>query len=182
MTATRDSRSADKPASRDRRRRLLETWLLAASLLPVRAMHAAESAGATAALPGAARAHEVIRGARTANRPLLLMFSLQGCAYCEALRREQLIHVHRDAERLGVSVLELDVQDSRPLAEPFGASANPVALAARLGVRVAPTLVFLDANTSTEVAPRLVGYASRDFYGAYLDERIAQARKAVGAH
>jgi hypothetical protein len=44
-------------------------------------------------------------------------------------------------------------------------------------VRVAPTVSFLSARG--EVAPPLVGYSSPDFYGAYLDDRIEQARAAL---
>ena len=41
-----------------------------------------------------------------------------------------------------------------------------------------PTVLFL-GPAGQDLAERLVGLASTDFYGAYLDERLAQARKAV---
>ena len=130
------------------------------------------------ALPGADQAARIWRVADAAGEPVVLMFSLAGCPYCEALRREQLIHLHRDERRAGVRVLELDLQDARPLSSPIGASETPSALAARLGIRVAPTVLFLGGER--EIAPRLVGYGSRDFYGAYLEERISTARRALG--
>jgi hypothetical protein len=45
-------------------------------------------------------------------------------------------------------------------------------------VDVAPTVLFF-GRTGREVAPRLVG-ASRDFYGAYLEQRLETARRNLG--
>jgi hypothetical protein len=42
-----------------------------------------------------------------------------------------------------------------------------------MGVRFAPTVAFLGPDG--ELAERLLGYQSADFYGAYLDDRIAEA-------
>lgn len=110
------------------------------------------------------------------RQPLVLFFSLAGCAYCEALRRDQLRHVHARREQLGVRVVELRLDDARPIAgvEP---PRSPRDIASALQVRIAPTVLFLDGGR--EIAERLVGYASPDFYGAYLDDRIAQARAAA---
>ncbi|MEZ5659263.1 MAG: hypothetical protein R3E83_12270 [Burkholderiaceae bacterium] len=41
---------------------------------------------------------------------------------------------------------------------------------------MAPTVLFM--NSAGEQAPRLVGYASDDFYWAYLSERITELRAA----
>ena len=46
--------------------------------------------------------------------------------------------------------------------------------------RLAPTVVFL-APDGTELAERLIGYPSADFYGAYLEQRLEQARARLGA-
>ncbi|MGH8605125.1 MAG: hypothetical protein ACREXR_20760, partial [Gammaproteobacteria bacterium] len=43
-----------------------------------------------------------------------------------------------------------------------------------------PTVLFL-GKQGQELAERLVGVAVPDFYGAYLDERLATARKALVA-
>jgi hypothetical protein len=54
---------------------------------------------------------------------------------------------------------------------------TPAALAASLGIRFAPTVAFFGPRG--ELAQRLVGYQSADFYGAYLEERIATARATL---
>ena len=119
------------------------------------------------------------------GRPVVALFSRQGCGWCEAIRREQLAHLAREAQARGVLVVEFDLADARPFSPPaprersdtWAAEESPAALARRLGIRVAPTVAFLGRDG--ELAERLVGYGSPDFYGAYLDERIAQARRAI---
>ena len=43
---------------------------------------------------------------------------------------------------------------------------------------MAPTVLFFGRG-GTEIAKRMVGGMLADFYGAYLDQRIATARKAL---
>lgn len=130
------------------------------------------------ALPGPSALIDA-RAQVSRGMPTVLMFSLPGCAFCERLRAEQLIHLHRDAARIGVRVVELSMTDRRPIpgTEP---PESPAAMARRLGVRLAPSVLFV--SNEREIAPRLEGYGSPDFYGAYLDERTAQARQAIAEH
>jgi thioredoxin-related protein len=126
------------------------------------------------------------------GRPVVAMFSIDGCPWCEAIRREQLNSLLREQAERGVQVVEFNMGDGTAFDDADGAvagagpaparwreAASPAALARLLGVKIAPTLVFLGPDG--EVAERLVGYGSPDFFSAYLDERIDQARRAVGA-
>jgi hypothetical protein len=130
---------------------------------------------------------------------VVALFSTAGCGWCDALRAAELRHLAREADARGVLVVEFDLADGRPFradasagskdrhaqlrpaVEPATAgwtrAESPAALARRLGIRVAPTVAFLGPQGG--VAEPLVGYGSPDFYGAYLDERIAQAREAL---
>ncbi len=151
--------------------------------------------GATAtALPRPESLARVLDDAVRQGRVVVVLFSLPGCPYCEALRREQLVHLARDAAREGVAVAEFDLTDSRRFPDTpatalreggVGTAAalqagSAADLARALGVTVAPTVVFL--GKQGELADRLVGYASSDFYGAYLEQRIGAARqRAAGA-
>ncbi|MEY3428177.1 MAG: hypothetical protein RIS60_1529, partial [Pseudomonadota bacterium] len=47
-------------------------------------------------------------------------------------------------------------------------------------VSIAPTLLFLGPK-GQEIADRMEGGYLPDFYGSYLDERIAMARKLIRA-
>src|SRR5690606_36502291 len=134
---------------------------------------------------------------------VVALFSLTGCGYCAAIRQEQLLHRAREAKEWRVRVVEYGIDDRRPFAperqrragsnEPGRDDAaprsrphaspsapqppsSPAALADSLKSRVAPAVVFIGRDGS-EVAERLVGYGSPDFYGAYLERRIGQAHE-----
>jgi hypothetical protein len=115
------------------------------------------------------------------GRPVVAMFSIDGCPWCEAIRREQLNSLLREQAERGTAFDDADgaVAGAGPAPARWREAASPAALARLLGVKIAPTLVFLGPDG--EVAERLVGYGSPDFFSAYLDERIDQARRAVGA-
>jgi hypothetical protein len=61
----------------------------------------------------------------------------------------------------------------------WASARSPADLAARLKVGVTPTVVFL--GSTGEIADRLVGYPSRDFYAAYLEERLERASASLRA-
>ncbi len=119
-----------------------------------------------------------------AGRPLVVMFSLRGCPWCDALRREHFAALMATQERLGVFAIEIDLTDPRPFnpAPDSGRTQsvradNPRELGRFHRVRLAPTVLFLGPDG--EVAERLVGYGSPDFFSAYLEQRLAQARAAL---
>lgn len=121
-----------------------------------------------------------------AGRPLVVMFSLRGCPWCDALRREHFTGLIAAQQRLGILAVEIDMTDPHAFASPQQARTpaslradSPRELSRHYRVRLAPTVLFLGPDG--EVAERLVGYGSPDFFGAYLDQRIAQARSALRA-
>jgi len=121
------------------------------------------------ALPRPASWKAVLAESRATGRPIVLMFSSVGCAWCELVRRDHLRYLARDQQKLGVIVVELDLLDRKPFAD----GETPAGIAKAMGVRFAPTVAFL--GPEGELAERLLGYQSADFYGAYLDDRIAEA-------
>ncbi len=126
-------------------------------------------------LPAPASWRDALGRSGSEGRPLVVMFSTPGCPWCRALRRDVLHHLAAQSDERGVRVLELDMTDKRPFADGTGDS--PASVARGLGARVSPTVVFLGPRG--ELAERLVGYPSADFYNAYLDDRIARARAAI---
>jgi hypothetical protein len=113
--------------------------------------------------------------AAVAREPLVLLVSLPGCPYCELVRRSYLLPLRAQ----GLHAWQIDLTDARTAIADFsGAASTGAQLARRWQARVAPTLLFFDA-AGRELAQRLVGIAVPDFFGAYLDERLATARKAL---
>lgn len=124
-------------------------------------------------LPRPASWKAVLAESRDTGRPIVLMFSSIGCAWCELVRRDHLRHLARDQQKLGVIVIELDLLDRKP----FSDGDSPAGIATAMGIRFAPTVAFVGPDG--ELAERLIGYQSADFYGAYLADRIEQAAAAL---
>jgi hypothetical protein len=74
--------------------------------------------------------------------------------------------------------VQVDMHGKRTLRDFEGAARTHEQMIRRWGIKLAPTVLFFGRD-GLEVAPRLVGSYLADFYGAYLDERLAQARAAL---
>jgi thioredoxin-related protein len=83
--------------------------------------------------------------------------------------------MHRDE---GLPVVQVDLQGDMAVIDVQGRASMHRDVARTWGVKLAPTVLFLDPK-GTEIAERLVGGMLPDFYGAYLDERLLSARAAL---
>jgi len=137
-------------------------WLLGGAL-PARAQ----------GLPVARSLPEELAAALRRGGPLVVMVSLEGCIYCRMVREQYLLPLARE----GLAVVQVDWRSSEPLHGWAGPLTHDEQVRA-WKIRTAPTLLFLGPG-GREVAPRLVGMSSADFYGAYLDARLELARKAT---
>ena len=112
------------------------------------------------------------------NEPLVLLISLPGCPFCELVRRNYLLPAQRDGS---LQAWQLNISDrTTPLTGFDGQATTAAAQIAAWKAGFTPTVLFL-GPAGQDLAERLVGLASVDFYGAYLEERLAQARRAVVA-
>jgi thioredoxin-related protein len=148
------------------RRALLLAPLLATAAVPLQA--------GQPALPMPGSLASALEAALVRRRALVMMVSLPGCPWCKLVRQSYLAPLLAE----GQPVIELDMQDQRGIVGFDGAATTPMRLADNLRVRVAPTVLFLGRG-GREIAPRLTGVTSEDFYGAYLDERVAAANRAL---
>lgn len=137
----------------------------------------AAAAGTTHELPLSAALDAELAAALAARRPLVVLVSLEGCAWCQLVRQSYLLPMSRGGESL--RVVQLDMRSDRPLRDFAGAPSTHDRTVRGWGVKSAPTVLFFGPR-GREVAPRLVG-ASPDFYGAYLEQRLRQAQQAVTA-
>jgi thioredoxin-related protein len=112
-----------------------------------------------------------------ASQPLVLMVSLDGCPFCKIARENYLAPLVREQ---GLRVVQINMQHKEAVKDVLGVNTTQEQLIAELGVTVAPTLIFY-GPAGREIAERLVGIGSEDFYGAYLDQRVATARSVVRA-
>lgn len=126
-------------------------------------------------LPVATSLPQHLASALSKGQPLVVMVSLPGCPFCKVARENYLLPLWREH---GLPVVQVDMQSSRQLRDFAGAEVTQDAQIRAWRVRMAPTVLFFGRGGS-EVAKRLVGAGMPDFYGAYLEERLDTARKAL---
>ena len=120
----------------------------------------AGSVQAAGKLPLSTSLKDELARALKARQPLVVMVSLHRCPWCDEVRNNYLAPMRAQE---GLHVVQVD------MLSPAGTRT----------LQGEPTVLFLGAG-GKEVAERLVG-GSPDFYAAYLDNRLTQARKAVAA-
>jgi hypothetical protein len=112
--------------------------------------------------------------------PLVILFSLPGCTYCETVRRNYLLPLSKDGKGVnGPLVREADMASTVPLRGIDGEASSGRGLAKQYGIRVAPSVLLIDGR-GRRLAPVLEGGDVAGMYGAYLEDRLAEARRALG--
>lgn len=151
---------------------LARGWLGPSLLLPTAALAKDTALPVPTSLPGAAMA------AAAQGEPLVLLVSLPGCSYCELVRRNYLLPARKES---GLQAWQLNITDRKtPLIGFDGKTTTAAAQISAWKASFTPTVLFFGSK-GQELAERLVGVAVPDFYGTYLEERLATARRAVVA-
>jgi len=113
------------------------------------------------------------------NAVILLYFSAPDCRYCMKLEEAVLKPMLRSGGYdKKVLLRQIDWRSPAIVNDFFGQRVSLYKLSERYDVKVTPTLVFVDSN-GREVAPRILGFQSADFFWHYLDQRIQQSRSAM---
>lgn len=107
--------------------------------------------------------------------PLLVFVSLDNCPFCKIAKNNYLIPMMNEQP---VPIVQVNFRHANPVVDWQGKTLSQDQLIRAWNVKVAPTILFLGKN-GREIAPRLVGGSTSDFYGAYLQERIEQSIKAL---
>ncbi|MES2363962.1 MAG: hypothetical protein V4646_19485 [Pseudomonadota bacterium] len=151
-------------------RRRFSAALAGAVVLPALAFAKDSALPVPSSLPLAAAA------AAAKGEPLVLLVSLPGCPFCELVRRNYLLPARSDS---GLQAWQLDITNNSTPLLAFGGKTTTAALQiSAWKATFTPTVLFLGPQ-GQELAERLVGIAVPDFYGAYLEERLLTARKAL---
>lgn len=157
----------------DRRRFLL--------LVPAMAVPAGVLADAEAEVPLAADLGADGRLSRRRKIPIVILFSLPGCPYCEIVRRSHLNPMLRDPAQAGRAIIrQIDVGSDLRITGFKGERTTHEAIARAHDVRSAPVVAFWD-GAGVPVADPLKGMLLPDFYSAYLDAALETARKRLAA-
>ena len=131
-------------------------------------------AATTASLPVPKSLAESLTLALRLGQPLVVMVSLEGCAFCKVARSYYLAPLQRE----GLPVVQIDMRTATPVQDFQALATNHDALVRQWNVRVAPTVLFFGPG-GVELAERLQGVPNADYYGTYLNQRITAARAAL---
>jgi thioredoxin-related protein len=135
----------------------------------------AAAAQSTAGLPAAGDLAADGAAAKEKRLPVLLFFNRAGCQFCERALREYLTPMQRDpAYANRVIFRQVETNKSNRLVDFGGRSTTHREFAARYKIRLTPTIWFVDGDGNALAEP-IVGLPTIDFYGAYLDQSIADS-------
>ena len=119
--------------------------------------------------------------AQQQHLPILLYFASDYCGYCRYVEESQIKPMLRNHDYdTKVMVRRVNLSNPASLRYFNGERLSADQLAGRYQARMTPTLVFIDAD-GNEIAPRLVGVTSEDFYGGDLDNSIDTALQHLRA-
>lgn len=111
--------------------------------------------------------------------PVLVLFSSPSCAYCDRVKREYLIPMHKDpAYRKRVVIREVTVGADTPLVDFDGSTTTEGAFALAHQVNMVPTVKVFDTR-GNEASEPIVGLLIADFYFGYLEAAIDAGLRRV---
>ncbi|WP_172597757.1 thioredoxin family protein [Sulfuriflexus mobilis] len=113
--------------------------------------------------------------------PMVVLFSATYCSYCRIIKEEFLKPMLISGEytdKAMIRVIEVDSNDD--LVDLNGQPISAEDFAFRYDISLTPTLVFFDAR-GNELAKRMVGVTTVDYYGSYLDAAIGESRQRLHA-
>lgn len=106
----------------------------------------------------------------------MLYFADIDCSYCLKLEKEVLMPMLRGGDyEQRVLLGKIDWRSADVVEDLDNTSLEQRLLSERYGVTVTPTLVFIGPD-GREVAERILGFRSADFFWYYLDQRINSSR------
>ena len=134
------------------------------------------AANSQAVLPPATDlAADAIESKRT-GAPLIVMLSLQGCPHCDLVRRSHLLPLLNDPASMPRPIVrQVEINGTARVRDFDGSTITHAEFAARHKFKLAPVVMFF-GNKGEMLAKPLVGSMIPDFYGAYLDAALTEAR------
>lgn len=110
---------------------------------------------------------------RERQLPILIMFSMEDCTYCDFVEEEHLKPMLRSSDYARqVIIRRIMTDDFDDIIDFDGSSISTFDLSIRYHASISPTVVFLD-HEGKELAPRVLGVSNTEMYGLELDEGIA---------
>lgn len=161
-------------------RRLIAPWML---MLRVTILACGLAlTGAAGAADGLVQASSFKADGKLAAQrrvPILVVFTSPGCSYCERVKREYLVPMHKDPAYLKrVIIREVTVGATTPLTGFDGSATTEGAYAAAHKVFMVPTVKVLTPQGG-DTGEAIVGMLTPDYYFGYLEAAIDEGGRIV---
>ncbi len=118
--------------------------------------------------------------AKKEKKVILLEMSASYCGFCRKLEAEILNPMIISGDYEDVLIRHLEIDSYYSINMPDNPSMTPSEYAYSKKIFVTPTLLFLNYKNE-EVAERIVGINSVDYFGAYVDEALKEGAKKIKA-
>jgi len=113
------------------------------------------------------------------QKPILILFSMEGCAYCEFVEEEHLKPMLRNQDYLDKVIIRRVMTDDYDDVIDFdGTKISSLDFSARYGAYVTPTVVFLN-HEGIELSSRLLGVRNTEYYGGDLDQGLEVSLRKI---
>ena len=117
------------------------------------------------------------RSATSQGIPLLVLFSLPGCPYCEDVRRSFLLPMLAEPTPRAL-IRQIDIESKQAVIDFKGRTTSHASFATEAKASFTPVVAFYGPG-GEELADRLIGAMLPDFYGIYLDQAISGASARI---
>jgi thioredoxin-related protein len=117
----------------------------------------------------------LLQEARAGAFVVAALYSSDNCPWCVSVKKEQLAPRMRAGTLPKLRIVEFNADADLAFLLPDRSKKTARQWAASLGFRVMPTLAMLDER-AMPIGEPLIGYASPDFYAAYLEDKIKAAQ------
>ena len=125
-------------------------------------------------LPAPQSLKEELANALGKKQILTVMVSLEGCVFCRIARQSHLLPM----QKAGSAIVQIDMGSAQTVLDFQGQATTHGQLVKQWKITVAPSLLFFGPK-GQEVAERMQGGYLPDFYGPYLEDRLAKGRTAL---
>ena len=106
------------------------------------------------------------------HKPILILFAMQGCTYCQYVEEEHLKPMLRNATYSSKVIIRRVMTDSYGSIVDFnGESVSGQELSTRYGAYLTPTVVFVD-HQGKKLVQSIHGVRNTEYYGQDLDEGL----------
>ncbi len=116
-----------------------------------------------------------------ADKPVIMITEISNCPFCVRVKNEFLGPISRSQEFAEhVSIVTINLESRASMIDFSGAKTTHDKWADSMKVDFSPTVLVLHPRTGERLAEDLVGLATPDFYGFYLEKNIFRGMQALG--